>query len=36
MTEDRYERGRARLREIHGIRSLRTIEGSAADADAEG
>ncbi|MGZ4110034.1 MAG: carboxymuconolactone decarboxylase family protein, partial [Actinomycetota bacterium] len=27
MTEDRYERGRARLREIHGERSLRTIEG---------
>jgi 4-carboxymuconolactone decarboxylase len=27
MTDDRYERGRARLREIHGERSLRTIEG---------
>jgi 4-carboxymuconolactone decarboxylase len=27
MTDDRYERGRARLRDIHGERSLRTIEG---------
>jgi 4-carboxymuconolactone decarboxylase len=27
MTDDRYERGRARLREIHGERSLHTIEG---------
>jgi 4-carboxymuconolactone decarboxylase len=27
MTDDRYERGRARLQDIHGERSLHTIEG---------
>ena len=27
MTDDRYERGRRRMLEIHGERSLRTVEG---------
>ena len=27
MDDDRYERGREKLREVHGDRSLETIEG---------